>query len=198
MKHPQSILFAIALCFLPTSCDRKAPEPPPPAPPPANTASEAVVEPAKTIMEPPAPEETPPPPVVIAETEAEPAAKAPPMPPESVPGLYRDPAASDVLYDLEEGDRWTATWQTPDGRRGLMMEGMYQIEGGGVVHLLVTQLGRRGAASIGDWDLRAPPQPRPRAYFRIEGNELVLMPEKTGQAFTMPPFTASRLMKVAD
>ena len=189
----------MALCVLSTSCDRKAPErtePVLPAPPSARAEPEAVVEPAKTA-EPPAAAETTPVPEIV-ETESEPAAKAPPMPPESVPGLYRDPSASAVLYDFKEGDRWTATWQMPDGSRGLMMEGMYQIERGDVVHLLVTQFGRRGSASIGGWDFRAPPQPRPRAYFRIEGNELVLIPDKTAQAFTMPPFTASRLMKVAD
>ena len=176
MKAPRLILSTMAICCLSAGCDRTAPEAAESeAAAPASTPSVEVVEAVATPVEP----------------------RAEPMPPESVPGRYRDPAVPGVLYEFEDGDRWTATWETTDGSRGLMMEGMYQIEKGEVLHLLVMQFGRRGAGSIGDWDLRAPPQPRPRAFFRIEGNELVIMPERTAQAFTMAPFTAARLAKVA-
>jgi hypothetical protein len=112
-----------------------------------------------------------PPSAVLMESKIE------PMSPESVPGLYRDPSAPEVLYEFMEGDRWSATWQPDDKSRGLMMEGVYQVEKGGVVHLRVMQFGRR-ETFLGD-------------------NALVMMSNKTAQAFTMAPFTAARLMKVA-
>jgi hypothetical protein len=102
-----------------------------------------------------------------------------------------------VLYEFMEGDRWSATWQPDDKSRGLMMEGVYQVEKGGVVHLRVMQFGRRETFLGDDWDRRTPPHPRPRGFFRIEDNALVMMSNKTAQAFTMAPFTAARLMKVA-
>lgn len=123
--------------------------------------------------------------------------KIEPMSPESIPGLYRDPAAPEVLYEFREDDRWVAIWQPEDQSRGLMMEGVYQVEKGGVVHLRVMQFGRRDDFLGDDWDRRTPPHPRPRGFFRIEDNALVMISDKTAQAFNMAPFTAARLVKVA-
>lgn len=118
-----------------------------------------------------------------------------PMSPESVPGRYRDPAAPEVVYEFGADDTWSATWQPEDQTRGLMMNGVYAVEDGGVLHLRVLAFGRREPFLGDDWDKRTPPHPRPRGYFRIEGNELLMMSDKTSQAFTMAPFNAARLVK---
>jgi hypothetical protein len=57
--------------------------------------------------------------------------------------------------------------------------------------------GRREALFDDDWERRTPAHPRPRAFFQIKGNSLVLIPGRTDQAFTMAPFNATRLLKVA-
>jgi hypothetical protein len=119
-----------------------------------------------------------------------------PMTPETVPGRYRDPEVPEVLYEFGTDDTWTATWQPEDQSRGLMMNGVYALESGGVVHLRVLAFGRRESFLGDDWDKRTPPHPRPRGYFRIEGNELLMMSDKTSQAFSMAPFKAARLVKV--
>ena len=93
---------------------------------------------------------------------------------------------------------WEAVWQPEDESRGLMMNGVYQVEKGGVVHLRVLSFGRREAFLGDDWDKRTPPHPRPRGFFRMEGNELVMMSDGTAQAFVMAPFKATRLVKVGD
>lgn len=182
---------AVAACLLAAGCNRKAPdaagtEPAAEASPVAEVEATEVVE----IVESPTGEVAAPSAVLLE-------SKVEPMSPESVPGLYRDPSAPEVLYEFMEGDRWSATWQPDDKSRGLMMEGVYQLEKGGVVHLRVMQFGRRDAFLGDDWDRRTPPHPRPRGFFRIEDNALVMMSNGTAQAFTMAPFTAARLMKVA-
>jgi hypothetical protein len=178
------LITAVSLVL--AGCDRKAAEPEAAAQPLAEEAVETVEI------------------VTASEGEAEPSAVliesrvVVPMSPESVPGRYRDPAAPEVLYEFGDDMTWKATWQPDDESRGLLMEGVYQVESGGVVHLRVLAFGRREAFIGDDWDRRSPPHPRPRGYFRIEGNELVMMSDKTAQAFTMAPFNAARLVKVND
>ena len=189
MKFSGFILLAALACFFATGCDREAPKPAQSEAPAAATASQPETE-VVEIVESTSGEEAPPS-AVLMESKIE------PMSPESVPGLYRDPSVPDVLYEFQDGNRWTATWQPEDESRGLMMEGIYQVEGDGVIHLRVMQFGRRDAYLGDDWDRRTPAHPRPRAFFRIEDNALVMMSGKTAQAFTMAPFTAARLVKVA-
>lgn len=182
------ILMSVGLAL--AGCGQTAPEPKTSeSVPDAGEVSEPVVETVEIVET--VTEDGAPPSAVLMESKIE------PMSPESVPGLYRDPSAPEVLYEFMEGDRWSATWQPDDKSRGLMMEGVYQVEKGGVVHLRVMQFGRRDAFLGDDWDRRTPPHPRPRGFFRIEDNALVMMSNKTAQAFTMAPFTASRLVKVA-
>lgn len=181
----------VAACLFVAGCNRKAPE---------QAETEAAAETAAgteadaaevvEIVEAP-PGEGAAPSAVLLESKIE------PMSPESIPGLYRDPAAPEVLYEFRDDDRWVATWQPEDKSRGLMMEGVYQVEKGGVVHLRVMQFGRRDDFLGDDWDRRTPPHPRPRAFFLIEDNALVMISDKTAQAFSMAPFTAARLVKVA-
>lgn len=172
-------------------CGRKAPEQAETeAAAEAGAVAEADAAEVVEIVEAPAGEEAAPSAVLLE-------SKIEPMSPESIPGLYRDPAAPEVLYEFREDDRWVATWQPEDQSRGLMMEGVYQVEKGGVVHLRVMQFGRRDDFLGDDWDRRTPPHPRPRGFFRIEDNALVIISDKTAQAFNMAPFTAARLVKVA-
>ena len=185
---PSAVLTA---CLFVAGCNRKAPEQAE-TEAAAETSPVAEVEVAEVveIVEPQAGEEAAPSAVLLE-------SKIEPMSPESIPGLYRDPAAPEVLYEFREDDRWIATWQPEDQSRGLMMEGVYQVEKGGVVHLRVMQFGRRDDFLGDDWDRRTPPHPRPRGFFRIEDNALVMISDKTAQAFNMAPFTAARLVKVA-
>ncbi len=174
------------VCLVVAGCDRKAAEPEA-AGEPLPEAAEETVETVEIVT--------------AAGDEAEPSAvliesRVVPMSPESVPGRYQDPAAPDVVYEFGDDMTWQATWQPGDASRGLLMEGVYQVESGGVVHLRVLAFGRREEFIGDDWDRRSPPHPRPRGYFRIEGNELVMMSDKTAQAFTMAPFNAARLVKV--
>jgi hypothetical protein len=174
----------LAVFFVLSGCDRKATEP--------ESEEAAVVEDkAPEVVEI----------LEVGQEEAEPSAvliesAVEPMSPETVPGRYRDPSAPEVLYEFREDNTWSATWQPDDETRGLMMEGVYQVESGGVVHLRVLAFGRREAFIGDDWDKRTPPHPRPRAFFRIDGSSLMMMSDKTAQAFTMAPFNASRLVKV--
>jgi hypothetical protein len=124
--------------------------------------------------------------------------KIEPLSPESLPGSYRDPEVPDVIYNFAADNTWEATWQPEDETRGLMMNGVYQVESGDVLHLRVLAFGRREAFLGDDWDKRTPPHPRPRAFFRMEGNELVMMSDRTAQAFTMAPFKAARLVKIGE
>ncbi len=124
--------------------------------------------------------------------------KIEPVSAESLPGRYRDPEVPDVIYSFAADNTWEATWQPEDETRGLMMNGVYQVEGGEVLHLRVLAFGRREEFLGDDWDKRTPPHPRPRAFFRMEGNELVMMSDRTAQAFTMAPFKAARLVKIGE
>jgi hypothetical protein len=124
--------------------------------------------------------------------------KIEPLSPESLPGSYRDPEVPDVIYNFAADNTWEATWQPEDETRGLMMNGVYQVESGDVLHLRVLAFGRREAFLGDDWDKRTPPHPRPRAFFRMEGIELVMMSDRTAQAFTMAPFKAARLVKIGE
>ena len=124
--------------------------------------------------------------------------KVEPVSPESVPGRYRDPDVPEVTYTLNDDGSWEAVWQPQDETRGLLMSGVYMVEDGGLLHLRVLSFGRRESFLGDDWERRAPPHPRPRAYFRMEGKQLVMVSANTAQAFTMAPFTAARLVKVTD
>lgn len=191
MKFSWLTLAAVAACLCAAGCNRKAPEQPETeasaeASPVAEVEAAEVVE----IVESPTGEAAAPSAVLLE-------SKIEPMSPESIPGLYRDPAAPEVLYEFRDDDRWVATWQPEDQSRGLMMEGVYQVEKGGVVHLRVMQFGRRDDFLGDDWERRTPPHPRPRGFFRIEDNALVMISDKTAQAFNMAPFSAARLVKVA-
>mgnify|MGYP006878988391 FL=1 len=121
-----------------------------------------------------------------------------PISPDSVPGSYQDPDVPEVTYTFNRDGSWEATWQPQDESRGLLMSGVYMVEEGGLLHLRALSFGRRDSLLGDDWDRRAPPHPRPRAYFRVEGGQLVIIAENTAQAFTMAPFTAVRLVRVAD
>lgn len=191
MKPHWFLLAVASACLVLASCDRKAAETAA-AEAGASASEEPVAEVAEVveIIESGAGEEASPSAVLIE-------SKIEPMSAESLPGLYRDPAAPEVLYEFGEDDRWIATWQPEDKTRGLMMEGVYQVEQGGVVHLRVMQFGRRDDFLGDDWDRRTPPHPRPRGFFRIEDNALVMISDRTAQAFSMAPFTATRLVKVA-
>lgn len=140
---------------------------------------------------------------VTQEGEAAPSAlliesKVEPVSLDSLPGRYSDPAVPDVIYSFAADNTWEATWQPEDESRGLMMNGVYQVENGDVLHLRVLAFGRREAFLGDDWDKRTPPHPRPRAFFRMEGNELVMISDRTAQAFTMAPFKSARLVKVGE
>jgi hypothetical protein len=116
--------------------------------------------------------------------------------PETIGGIYRDPKLPEVTFELGRGDNvWRAVWQPDDPSRGLLMEGFYAVEGD-AVHLRCMTFGRREALFDDDWERRTPAHPRPRAFFQIRGNALVLVPGRTDQAFTMAPFNATRLLKV--
>ena len=185
MESKWSFFLPVMACLLLAGCDRKAAEP--------EVAVEVVEEKRPEMVEF----------VVAGEEGAAPSAElmesaVEPMSPESVPGRYRDPAAPEVVYNFGEDNTWSATWQPEDESRGLMMNGVYQVESGGVVHLRVLAFGRREAFLGDDWEKRSPPHPRPRGYFRIEGNELQMISDKTSQAFTMAPFNATRLVKAGD
>ena len=191
MKFLWFTSVVVAACLSVAGCGRKAPEQAETeAPMEAGAVAEADEAEVVEIVESPAGEKAAPSAVLLE-------SKIEPMSPESIPGLYRDPAAPEVLYEFREDDRWVATWQPEDQSRGLMMEGVYQVEKGGVVHLRVMQFGRRDEFLGDDWDRRTPPHPRPRGFFRIEDNALVMISDKTAQAFNMAPFTAARLVKVA-
>lgn len=118
--------------------------------------------------------------------------------PDALPGNYQDPEVPEVLYTFAADKTWEAVWQPEDESRGLLMSGVYMVEDGGLLHLRVLSLGRRESFLGDDWDRRAPPHPRPRAYFRIEGKQLVMVSNNTAQAFTMAPFTATCLVRLAD
>ena len=118
--------------------------------------------------------------------------------PDTLPGSYQDPDVPEVTYTFSADKSWEAVWQPQDESRGLLMSGVYMVEDGGLLHLRVLSFGRRESFLGDDWDRRAPPHPRPRAYFRVEGGQLVMMADDTAQAFTMAPFTAVRLVRVAD
>ena len=118
--------------------------------------------------------------------------------PDTLPGSYQDPDVPEVTYTFSADKSWEAVWQPQDESRGLLMSGVYMVEDGGLLHLRVLSFGRRESFLGDDWDRRAPPHPRPRAYFRVEGGQLVMMADNTAQAFTMAPFTAVRLVRVAD
>jgi len=118
--------------------------------------------------------------------------------PDALPGSYQDPDVPEVIYTFAADKTWEAVWQPQDESRGLLMSGVYMVEDGGVLHLRVLSFGRRESFLGDDWDRRAPPHPRPRAYFRIEGKQLVMVSNNTAQAFTMAPFTAARLVRLAD
>lgn len=171
------------VCLVLAGCGRKAAEPEAAGEPLPGEAVETV----EIVIEAAGEEE---PSAVLIES------RVVPMSPESVPGRYQDPAAPDVVYEFGDDLTWQATWQPGDASRGLLMEGVYQVESGGVVHLRVLAFGRREEFIGDDWDRRSPPHPRPRGYFRIEGNELVMISDQTAQSFTMAPFKAARLVKV--
>lgn len=114
----------------------------------------------------------------------------------TVPGVYRDPVSPEVVYEFDADNQWVGTWQPDDETKGLRMEGVYMVEGD-VVHLRVMSFARREPYLENDWDRRTPPHPRPRGFFRIDGNSLVLEPEQSAQAFRMAPFHSERLLKVA-
>jgi len=117
--------------------------------------------------------------------------------PATIGGIYRDPRVPEVTFEIGEGNNtWRAVWQPEDVSRGLLMEGVYAVEGD-TVHFRCMTFGRREALFDDDWERRTPAHPRPRGFFRMQGNALVLMPEKTSQAFTMAPFNATKLFKVA-
>jgi len=124
--------------------------------------------------------------------------KVEPVSPDSVPGSYRDPDVPEVTYNFNDDGSWEAIWQPQDETRGLMMSGVYLVEDGGLLHLRVLSFGRRESFLGDNWDRRAPPHPRPRAYFRMEGKQLVMTSNNSAQAFTMAPFTAARLVRVTD
>jgi hypothetical protein len=118
--------------------------------------------------------------------------------PETIGGIYRDPKLPEVMFELGQGNNsWRAVWQPDDPSRGLLMEGVYAVEGD-TVHLRCMTFGRREALFDDDWERRTPAHPRPRAFFQIKGNSLVLIPGRTDLAFTMAPFIAARLLKVAN
>ncbi len=117
--------------------------------------------------------------------------------PETIGGIYRDPQLPEVTFEIGQGNNaWRAVWQPDDPSRGLLMEGVYAVEGD-TVHLRCMTFGRREAFFEDDWERRTPAHPRPRGFFQIKGNALVLLPGRTDQAFTMAPFNATRLLKVA-
>jgi len=118
--------------------------------------------------------------------------------PDALPGSYQDPDVPEVIYTFAADNSWEAVWQPQDESRGLLMSGVYMVEDGGLLHLRVLSFGRRESFLGDDWDRRAPPHPRPRAYFRVEGGQLVMIADNTAQAFIMAPFTAVRLVRVAD
>ena len=183
------ILLTVVVCLFAAACDRQAAETKPEVP--ADEAIGVVEEAVEVveIMEPSA-DGVEAPSATLMESTVE------PMSAGSLPGLYRDPSVPDVLYEFGENEEWQATWQPGDESRGLMMSGVYQVETGGVLHLRVLSFGRRESFLGDDWERRSPPHPRPRGYFRIEGQQLVMMSNKTAQAFTMAPFTAARLVRV--
>lgn len=183
------ILLALAVGTLSAGCDRPKPE----AEDAPTSAAPAEPEAAETVeIVESVPEGEVAPSAVLIESKLE------PVSPESLPGRYRDPGVPDVVYSFAKDNTWEALWQPEDESRGLMMNGVYQVEKGGVVHLRVLSFGRREAFLGDDWDKRTPPHPRPRGFFRMEGNELVMMSDRTAQAFTMAPFKAARLVKVGE
>ena len=180
------IVLPVAATIFLSGCGRKSPEAETSQPAPEPTGPEVVEFVEAGEQDGAAPS------AVMIESSAE------PMSPESVPGRYRDPSAPEVAYEFGTDNTWSATWQPSDESRGLMMNGVYQVEDGGVVHLRVLEFGRREPFLGDDWDKRTPPHPRPRGYFRIEGNEMIMMSDRTSQAFTMAPFNAVRLVKTGD
>lgn len=125
--------------------------------------------------------------------------KIEPVSPDSLPGTYRDPEVPEVVYTFGPDNSWEAVWQPVDDEtRGLMMSGVYMVEDGDLVHLRVMSFGRRETFLGDDWDRRTPPHPRPRAYFRMEGKELVVVADRTAQAFTMAPFKSARLVRIEE
>lgn len=115
---------------------------------------------------------------------------------DTLPGVYADDSMPEVRYEIFDDGTWQAVWQPGDPTRGLMMEGVYAVENG-ELHLRCMTLARREEFLDGDWERRTPPNPRPRGFFKMEGDSLVPIPEKTHQAFSMAPFNVSRLKKTA-
>lgn len=189
MKLPFSpFLSPVAFGLLLAGCGRPEVEPSAPAEGQGEEAAAEIVE----IVE-PATVFGGAPSAVLIESKVEPVSA------DSLPGRYRDPDAPEVVYSFGADNSWEAVWQPADDEtRGLMMSGVYMVEDGDLVHLRVLSLGRRESFLGDDWDRRTPPHPRPRGYFRMEGKELVIVSDRTAQAFTMAPFRSSRLVKIAD
>ncbi len=184
------ILMSVATCLVLGGCGPKTPEAENVEPAAAAEGAEPSVETVEIVE-------------AVKDGEAAPSAvliesKIEPVSPESLPGRYRDPGVPEVIYSFAADNTWEAMWQPEDESRGLMMNGVYQLEKDDVVHLRVLAFGRREAFLGDDWDKRTPPHPRPRGFFRMEGNELVMMSDRTSQAFTMAPFKAARLVKIGE
>ncbi len=126
-----------------------------------------------------------------------PRAEGPPIDPKNVAGAYRDPSAPELVYELHPGNTFTATWQAADGTRGLRIEGLYQVERGEVVYLMGLNFIRK-SSFLGGFDDSRVPTRKPKCYFRIEGNVLNMIPDKTDAPFKVAPFTATRLARIAD
>jgi hypothetical protein len=141
---------------------------------------------AELVIE--APEVAPP-----AETEP----SGPPIDPKNVAGSYRDPSVPELVYELHPGNTFTATWQAADGSRGLRIEGLYQVERGEVVYLMGLNFLRK-SSFLGGFDDSRVPTRKPKCYFRIEANQLNMIPDKTDAPFKVAPFTSTRLSRMPD
>lgn len=117
--------------------------------------------------------------------------------PKNVAGSYSDPSAPELVYELHPGNTFTATWQAADGSRGLRIEGLYQVERGDVVYLMGLNFFRKSSFLGGFNDNRVPTR-KPKCYFRIEGNMLKMIPDKTDAPFKVAPFTATQLARIHD
>ncbi|MFZ4484347.1 MAG: hypothetical protein ACOYOL_10255 [Chthoniobacterales bacterium] len=112
-----------------------------------------------------------------------------------VSGSYRDSTAPEVLYELRPDGTWQATWQAPDGEKGLRMKGTYKVEYG-MARLLCTAVARKDPLSRDFKRERVPPAPQPRCVFTVADDTLFMVPDMADPAFLMTPFTATQLKKL--
>ncbi len=187
MKRSSSVALSLLLPLILVSCDQK------PTEKPVAAAPETAVE--MTDQEAPSAELVIEAPDVVPSPEKQ--ITGPPIDPKNVAGSYRDPSAPELVYELHPGNTFTATWQAADGSRGLRIEGLYQVERGEVVYLMGLNFLRKSSFLAGFDESREPTR-KPKCYFRIEGNQLTMIPDKTDAPFKVAPFTATRLATMPD